>query len=92
VAGILALGLGTAMVYPTQLAAVGDAAHPRWRGSAVGVFRLWRDLGLVAGAVLGGALADAFGLPASISITAGLTAASGAIVAVRMTETRGSPA
>jgi MFS family permease len=85
-AAVVALGLGTAMVYPTLLAAVGDAAHPRWRASAVGVYRLWRDAGLVAGAVGGGILADAFGLSASIGVVAALTAASGAVVAARMRE------
>ena len=84
---VIALGLGTALVYPTLLAAVGDAAHPRWRGSALGIYRLWRDLGLVAGATAGGLLADAFGLPASIAVVAAVTAASGAVVAVRMVQT-----
>jgi MFS family permease len=87
VLAVVALGLGTAMVYPTLLAAVGDAAHPRWRASALGVYRLWRDLGLVAGAAGGGLLADAFGLSASIGVVAAVTAASGALVAVRMYET-----
>jgi MFS family permease len=84
---VVALGVGTAMVYPTLLAAVGDAAHPRWRASALGIYRLWRDLGLVAGAAAGGLLADAFGLSASIGVVAAVTAASGAIVAFRMHET-----
>jgi MFS family permease len=87
VVAVVALGLGTAMVYPTLLAAVGDAAHPRWRASALGIYRLWRDLGLVAGAAGGGLLADAFGLSASIGVVAAVTAASGALVAVRMYET-----
>lgn len=87
VVGVIALGLGTAMVYPTLLAAVGDAAHPRWRASALGIYRLWRDLGLVAGALGGGLLADAFGLPASIAVVAVVTAASGGVVAARMYET-----
>jgi MFS family permease len=52
------LGTGTAMVYPTLLAAVGDVAHPRWRASAVGVYRLWRDSGYAAGAIVGGVTAD----------------------------------
>src|SRR5439155_9408704 len=56
------LGAGTAMVYPTLLAAVGDVAHPRWRASAVGVYRLWRDSGYAVGALLAGALADLFGM------------------------------
>ncbi|MGH2673423.1 MAG: MFS transporter, partial [Actinomycetota bacterium] len=87
VVAVVALGLGTAMVYPTLLVAVGDAAHPRWRASALGVYRLWRDLGLVAGAAGGGLLADAFGLSASIGVVAAVTAASGALVAVRMYDT-----
>ena len=81
------LGLGTAMVYPTLLAAVGDAAHPRWRASALGIYRLWRDAGLVVGALAGGLLADAFGLSTSIGAVAALTAVSGGVVALRMYET-----
>jgi MFS family permease len=91
-AGAVLLGAGTAMVYPTLLAAVGDVAHPSWRASAVGVYRLWRDLGYAAGAVLAGLTADAFGLAAAIWAVAGLTFASGLLVAVRMTETRSSAA
>jgi MFS family permease len=82
------LGAGTAMVYPTLLAAVGDIAHPRWRASAVGVYRLWRDAGFAVGALLAGVIADAFGLDAAIWTVAALTAASGLVVAVRMYETR----
>ena len=81
------LGAGTAMVYPTLLAAVGDVAHPRWRASAVGVYRLWRDSGYVLGALLAGALADLFGMAWSIDAVALLTFASGLLVAVRMPET-----
>ena len=80
------LGAGTAMAYPTLLAAVGDAAHPRWRASAIGVYRLWRDAGLVVGAIAGGALADAFGLSEAIWVIAVVTALSGGVVAVRMYE------
>ena len=86
VTGIL-LGVGTAMVYPTLLAAVGDVAHPSWRGSAVGIYRLWRDAGYAAGALLAGALADRFGMPAAIGAIGVLTAASGGLVALRMPET-----
>lgn len=86
--GAVLLGAGTAMVYPTLLAAVGDVAHPRWRASAVGVYRLWRDAGFAAGALLAGVLADLYGMEPAIWVVAGLTAASGAIVAVRMYETR----
>jgi len=81
------LGIGTAMVYPTLLAAVGDVAHPTWRASAVGVYRLWRDSGFAVGALLAGVLADAFSLTTAITAIAAVTAASGVIVAVRMYET-----
>jgi MFS family permease len=82
------LGVGTALVYPTLLAAVGDVAHPSWRGVAVGVYRLWRDLGYVAGALLVGTLADAFGIPFAINVIGVITIASGIVVAVRLPDTR----
>lgn len=85
--GAVLLGAGTAMVYPTLLAAIGDVAAPGWRASAVGVYRLWRDSGFVAGALLAGVLADRLGAAAAIGWVAALTALSGAVVAVRMTET-----
>jgi MFS family permease len=88
----VALGVGTALVYPTLLAAIGDVAHPTWRGSAVGVYRLWRDLGYAVGALLAGVLADAFGMGTAIGAVAILTAASGVLVALRMPETLGMPA
>jgi MFS family permease len=81
------LGVGTAMVYPTLLAAVGDVAHPRWRASAVGVYRLWRDSGYAVGALLAGTLADLCGMAWSIGGVALLTFASGLLVVVRMPET-----
>jgi len=81
------LGAGTAMVYPTLLAAVGDVAHPSWRASAVGVYRLWRDSGYVVGALLAGTLADRFGMAWSIGVVGLLTFASGVLVLVRMPET-----
>jgi MFS family permease len=81
------LGMGTAMVYPTLLAAVGDVAHPAWRGSAVGVYRFWRDSGYAMGALLAGGLADLFGIAWSIGAVALLTFASGLMVLVRMPET-----
>ncbi len=84
------LGLGTAMVYPTLLAAVGDVAHPAWRARAVGVYRLWRDSGFAAGALLAGLIADAWGITAAIWTVAALTAVSGLVVAVRMYETKPS--
>ncbi len=85
-AGAILLGLGTAMVYPTLLAGIGDVAHPAWRGSAVGVYRLWRDLGYAVGALIAGLAADALGLAGAMWIVAGLTLASGMVVAVRMEE------
>jgi len=87
VAGAVLLGIGTAMVYPTLLAAIGDVAHPSWRASAVGVYRLWRDLGYAIGALLAGLTADAFGLHAAMWLIAALTFVSGAVSAVRMRET-----
>jgi len=90
--GAALLGVGTAMVYPTLLAAIGDVAHPSWRASSVGVYRLWRDLGYAIGALLAGVTADAFGLPAAMWLVTALTFASGLIVAVRMTETLRRPA
>jgi MFS family permease len=84
----VALGLGTALVYPTLLAAVADVAEPAWRGSAVGVYRLWRDLGFAVGAIVSGLIADAAGFRSAIWVVAAITAASGLVVAVRMRETR----
>lgn len=92
VAGAVLLGLGTAMVYPTLLAAIGDVARPNWRASAVGIYRLWRDLGYAVGALLAGIAADLFGLHAAVYLIAALTFASGALVAIRMKETHGRPA
>jgi MFS family permease len=86
-AGAVLLGIGTAMVYPTLLAAIADVAHPSWRASAVGVYRLWRDLGYAVGALLAGLTADAFGIQAAMWLIAALTLASGAASAVRMSET-----
>ena len=84
----LLLGAGTAMVYPTLLAVVGDVAAPAWRARAVGVYRWWRDLGFALGAVLGGAVADVAGVPVAIGVVAALTALSGLLAAVRLPETR----
>ncbi|HEY8284015.1 MAG TPA: MFS transporter [Chloroflexota bacterium] len=83
----LLLGLGTALVYPTLLAAVGDVAHPSWRASAVGVYRLWRDLGYAVGALLAGVVADLAGIPAAILTVAALTLASSGLAAWRLRET-----
>ncbi|HET7531676.1 MAG TPA: MFS transporter [Nocardioidaceae bacterium] len=81
------LGAGTAMVYPTLLAAIGDVAHPAWRARSVGVYRLWRDGGFAVGALLAGLVADLLGVRAAVWTVAALTAASGAVVALRMYET-----
>jgi MFS family permease len=86
-AGAVLLGAGTAMVYPTLLAAIGDVAHPTWRARSIGVYRLWRDGGFAVGAILAGVTADALGLTAAIWTVAALTAASGLFAAVRMYET-----
>lgn len=81
------LGIGTAMVYPTLLAAVGDLAHPRWRATSVGVYRFWRDAGFALGAILTGVIADVANASTAIWTVAVLTGTSGTVVAVRMRET-----
>jgi predicted MFS family arabinose efflux permease len=91
-AAVILLGAGTAMVYPTLLAAIGDVAHPQWRARSVGIYRLWRDGGFAVGALLSGIIADAYGIPAAVGVVAGLTAASGVLVAVRMRSTDHHPA
>ncbi|WP_427136746.1 MFS transporter [Pseudarthrobacter sp. S9] len=83
-AAAILLGLGTAMVYPTLLAAIGDVAHPAWRARSVGIYRLWRDGGFAVGALLAGILADAYGIPVAVAVVAALTGLSGILVAVRM--------
>ena len=85
--GSVLLGAGTAMVYPTLLAAISDVAHPSWRARAVGVYRLWRDLGFAVGALLTGVLADTLGVRAAIWLIAAMTATSALVVAQRMYET-----
>lgn len=85
--GAVLLGIGTAMVYPTLLAAIGDVAHPEWRASSVGVYRLWRDGGYAVGALLAGLVADAFGLHWAITAVGVLTLASAGVVGTVMTET-----
>ncbi len=84
---MLLLGAGTAMVYPTLLASIGDVAHPAWRGRAVGVYRTCRDGGFAVGALAAGLAADAWGLRGAVWLVAALTAGSGLLVAVRMYET-----
>lgn len=88
VVGAVLLGIGTAMVYPTLLAAIGDVVNPAWRASAVGVYRFWRDMGYAIGALLSGLVADLFGASDAMGLIAGLTFLSGVFVAVRMRETR----
>jgi MFS family permease len=91
-AALVVLGLGTALVYPTLLAGVGDFVAPRERAAAVGVYRLWRDLGYAAGAIVAGMIADAFGLTWAIEAVALLTVASGLVVAIRLRERPIAPA
>jgi len=86
-AGATLLGIGTALVYPTLLAAVSDVAHPDWRASAVGIYRLWRDSGYAIGAIAAGLLADAFSLSFAITAVGALTFVSGVVVAGVMYET-----
>lgn len=87
VAGSALFGAGTAMAYPTLIAAVSDVAHPRWRGAAVGVYRLWRDIGFAVGAILAGVLADLYTIEAAVIVVAAITAVSGLDVTIRMRET-----
>ena len=87
VAGSVLYGAGTAMAYPILIAAVSDVAHPTWRGAAVGVYRLWRDIGFAVGAILSGVLADLYTISTAIMVVAAITAASGLDVALRMRET-----
>ncbi|MBI4502742.1 MAG: MFS transporter [Gemmatimonadetes bacterium] len=85
--GSVLLGLGTALVYPTLLAAVSDVAQPEWRATSIGVYRLWRDSGYAVGGLLAGILADRFGSGTTIAVVALLTALSGLVVAAAMYET-----
>lgn len=86
VIGAVLLGVGTAMVYPTLLGAIGDVVNPAWRASAVGVYRFWRDLGYAIGALLSGAVADAYGVLTAVWLVAAATFVSGVVVAIRMRE------
>jgi len=83
-AGSVLLGTGTAMVYPTLLAAIGDVALPSWRASSVGVYRFWRDSGYVIGALLAGLTADLVDISGAVWLVAAITFASGVVVALRM--------
>ncbi|MDQ2989160.1 MAG: MFS transporter [Pseudomonadota bacterium] len=85
--GAALLGIGTAMVYPTLLSAIGDAVDPAWRATTMGVYRFWRDMGYALGALVSGVVADLFGVPAAMWLVAALTVASGLVVALRMRET-----
>ncbi len=87
-AAAVLMGAGTAMVYPTLIAVIGDVAHPAWRARAVGVYRLWRDSGYAIGALIAGITADLLGLRAAVWVVAAITALSGLVVAARMYETR----
>ena len=80
------LGLGTAMVYPSLIAAVSDASHPSWRARSLSVYRFWRDLGYAIGALAAGLIADLFGLAWAIAAIAALTFASGMVLALMMRE------
>jgi len=81
------MGLGTGMVYPTLLAALSDLAYPSWRASALGVYRLWRDSGYAFGALIGGALSDWFSIQLAVAVISLLTALSGVVTFVLLTET-----
>jgi MFS family permease len=87
IAESIVLGAGTALVYPTLLAVIGDAARTPDRATSVGIYRLWRDAGYAVGAIVAGTIADAAGFPAAIVTVAVLTGLSGFLVAVRMRET-----
>lgn len=87
VLGNLFLGIGTALVYPTLLAGIGDVAHPQWRASSVGIYRLWRDSGYAVGAIIAGLTADYFGIRSAIWMVGIITLVSGIVVLFRMNET-----
>lgn len=87
-AGMVLLGVGTALVYPTLLAVISDIANPRWRATSLGVYRFWRDLGFVFGAVGIGFIADVSGLSTALHIVAWISLGSGIFVLLFMRETR----
>jgi MFS family permease len=91
IAGMSLLGVGTALVYPTLLAAISDIAHPKWRATSLGVYRFWRDLGFVFGAIGVGFLADLFGITTAIQSVAWIALASGVFVFLVMRETHSKP-
>jgi MFS family permease len=78
------LGIGTAMVYPTLLAAISDASHPTWRARSLSIYRFWRDMGYAVGALLAGLIGDAFGLAWAIAAIGGLTFLSGVVTLIFM--------
>ena len=82
--GSLLLGIGTAMVYPSLIAAVSDASHPSWRARSLSVYRFWRDLGYAIGALAAGLIADLLGMAWAIGTIGTLTFLSGVVVAVAM--------
>ncbi len=86
-AGSVLLGIGTAMVYPALLAAIGDAAHPTWRATSLGVYRFWRDMGYAVGALMAGVVSSFLGLEWAVHIAGIITFLSGIIVWIRMNET-----
>jgi MFS family permease len=86
--GMTLLGIGTALVYPTLLAAISDIAHPKWRATSLGVYRFWRDLGFVFGAIGIGFIADVSSISTAIQIVAWIAIFSGIFVLLRMQETR----
>ena len=87
VIGMSLLGVGTALVYPTLLVAISDVAHPKWRATSLGVYRFWRDLGFVFGAIGIGYLADLFGFSIAIQLVAFLAVGSGIFILFVMKET-----
>jgi MFS family permease len=89
--GATLLGAGTSMVYPMLLAAIGDVAHPAWRGRAVGIYRVWRNLDYAVGALMGGVVADLWGLRAAVWAAAAISLVSTLIVAIRMYEPTNTP-
>jgi MFS family permease len=89
--GAFLLGVGTALVYPTLLAAISDATHPAWRAAALGIYRFWRDSGYAIGALIGGVTVALASLDAAIGVAAVLTAVSGLFVWAFMRETHPSP-
>jgi MFS family permease len=88
ISGMSLLGIGTALVYPTLLAAISDIAHPQWRATSLGVYRFWRDLGFVFGAVGIGFIADIYDLSIAIQSVSWIALASGIFVIIFMRETK----